>query len=283
MATTKAKPAPTDPVALPDAAFLTGQIGALDPLEFVAFAVVDGAAGEGPREPQGLVEVMALLENGYRVQLLGEGAVDRKVTGFDKGVAPAPDAAAAAKLVLDTLAALVTPPTPRLAMIQGSHAAELARVQKLAMLTEALNGWLNSLSNNEWGSPTELPFQFKFGDVHARINGMVDQTGAAVIEIATLAAREVPEDDKIGRVLAEANAQYAFGRLGLDPDQQLWFRYALHADPVSTPALHHALGIARQTAVEAGQFLAKLGAVDATEPDESDDITEKRVNFGAYL
>ena len=84
-------------------------------------------------------------------------------------------------------------------------------------------------------------------------------------------------------MLAEANAQYAFGRLGLDPDQQLWFRYALHADPVSIAALNHTLGIARQTAVEAGQFLAKLGAIDATEPDENDDITEKQVNFGAYL
>ena len=283
MATTKAKPAPADPVALPDTAFVTGQIGALDPLEFVAFAVVDGALGEGPREPEGLVEVMALIEGGYRVQLLGENPAARKIAGFDKGVAPVADAGTAAQLVLATLVALVKPPTPRIAIIQGSHAAELARVQKLAMLTEALNGWLNELSNNEWGSVTELPFQFKFGDVHARINGMVDQTGAAVIEIATLAAREVPEDDKIGRVLAEANAQYTFGRLGLDTEQQLWFRYALHADPVSKAALNHALGIARQTAVEAGQFLAKLGAVDATEPDDNDDITEKRVNFGAYL
>jgi mRNA-degrading endonuclease HigB of HigAB toxin-antitoxin module len=267
-------------IALPGEAFLTGQIAALDPFEFTVVAAVDGPRGKGPIEPRALVEIGHLEHGGYEVTVVPEGVT---IAGFTERKATAPTPPEATTLALAALATLLPGETPRLAIIQGSKAAEVARQRKLAAVLTELNAWLNEVSDNQWGSPADLPLQFRFGNVLTRIGGVVDITGTALVELACLVAKEVPEDERIASLLVDANSSYSFGRLVVDDQQQVWFRQVLHADPVSRPALQHALAVAQQTTTEAAQVFAKLGAVDATGPEDGDEITDKKVNFGAYL
>lgn len=244
--------------------FLTAQLAAVQPLEFVRF----WAPSEGDDGYRLLAEVVHEETAGvYTLTAPGAPAATLEPLGLAEGRARLEGADPST--LAATLRAVLASTTdgPKVSLTHGTR-AELARRRRIEAVVAETNRLLSTeLIPGGWKDVATPPFSI---GVAGRVVELAPVLAfdTVVMQAVVPVAHELPDRPEIAELVATANESLFVGRL-VRHEGRIEFRDVVPAEPLTGNALRMLLQVAGTTAQQYAPPFVELGATDAVAVDET--------------